>query len=70
MSQAFEIKGMSCGGCATRLMRVIGRMNGVKTVKVEFETASMAVDYDPDAVSVAQIVAKTEETGYEAKPVD
>jgi copper chaperone CopZ len=69
MIQTFQISGMSCMGCANRLMRVIAKMDGVKKVDVDFSIATMVVDFDPAVTDLQKIVARTVETGYGAEPI-
>ncbi len=69
MVQKFQISGMSCTGCANRLMRVISKMDGVKKADVDFSIAEMVVDFDPAVTSLESIVAKSVDTGYGAAPI-
>ena len=69
MIQKFQISGMSCTGCATRLMRVISKMEGVKKADVDFSIAEMVVDFDPAVTTLELIAAKSAEIGYGAEPI-
>ncbi len=57
------IRGMHCGGCASRLGRVIGRQVGVESVDVDFMggTASLKLNGDID---LAQLEAAIETAGF------
>ncbi|NED10888.1 heavy metal translocating P-type ATPase [Streptomyces sp. SID9124] len=70
LSQAeFMIGGMTCASCAARVEKKLNRMDGV-TATVNYATEKARVSYDGGAgVSVRDLVATVEKTGYTAKPV-
>jgi Cu+-exporting ATPase len=58
------IGGMTCASCATRVEKRLNRLDGVTaTVNLATETARVSF---PDAVSVADLIAVVERTGYTA----
>ncbi|TRV81387.1 heavy metal translocating P-type ATPase [Streptomyces sp. 130] len=64
----FMIGGMTCASCAARVEKKLNRMDGV-TATVNYATEKARVSYDGAAVSVRDLVATVEKTGYTAKPV-
>ncbi|WP_405936801.1 heavy metal translocating P-type ATPase [Streptomyces sp. NBC_00726] len=64
----FAIGGMTCASCAARVEKKLNRMDGV-TATVNYATEKARVSYDGAAVSVSDLVATVERTGYTAKPL-
>lgn len=63
----FDIVGMTCAACATRIEKGLNKLNGVKaSVNLALETAH--VEYNPSIVSSADMMKKVEQLGYKAKP--
>ena len=63
----FDITGMTCAACATRIEKGLNKLEGVKaTVNLALETAH--VEYAPAMVSPADMMKKVEQLGYKAKP--
>jgi Cu+-exporting ATPase len=60
-----EIGGMTCASCASRIEKKLNRMDGV-TATVNYATEKAAVTVDDPAVSVADLIATVEKTGYTA----
>lgn len=63
--QKFNVSGMSCSACSARVEKVVGALNGVKSVSVSLLTNSMVVEYNPPltAKDISKAVA---EAGYKA----
>ncbi|MFD8700929.1 heavy metal translocating P-type ATPase, partial [Kitasatospora purpeofusca] len=61
-----RIGGMTCASCAARIEKKLNRMDGV-TATVNYATEKAKVAFGPD-VSVADLVATVEATGYTAAP--
>ncbi|WP_415718734.1 heavy metal translocating P-type ATPase [Maridesulfovibrio sp.] len=66
MQSRFEIKGMTCSACSSRLEKVIGNMKGVNSAAVNLAAEILSADYDPQTVSVADIINSVEMAGFEA----
>jgi len=60
-----EIGGMTCASCASRIEKKLNRMDGV-TATVNYATEKAAVTVADPAVSVADVIATVEKTGYTA----
>lgn len=63
--QKFNVSGMSCSACSARVEKVVGALDGVKSVSVSLLTSSMVVEYNPPltAKDISKAVA---EAGYKA----
>ncbi|GAB3559889.1 heavy metal translocating P-type ATPase [Spelaeicoccus albus] len=61
----FDIGGMSCAACASRIERKVSKLEGVSEARVNFATERAAVTGLPE-LSAADIVACVERTGYTA----
>ncbi|MFG2615995.1 heavy metal translocating P-type ATPase [Streptomyces sp. NPDC048507] len=59
------IGGMTCASCAARIEKKLNRMDGVEAT-VNYATEKARVTFDSD-VSVADLIATVEATGYTAK---
>ena len=66
MKRQFDVKGMTCASCSSRIEKVVGKIDGVNDVVVNLATEKMSVDFDQDKVNVNQIEEKVKKAGYEA----
>jgi copper-transporting P-type ATPase V len=64
----FEVEGMTCGSCAVRVQRVLGRQPGVASAEVNFATGKARVAPD-GAVDVQGLQSAVERIGYRIEPV-
>ncbi|MCT2536097.1 heavy metal translocating P-type ATPase [Aquibacillus koreensis] len=62
----FDIYGMTCAACSTRIEKVLNKMEGVEA-SVNLTTEKGMVAYQPGLVRVEQIQEKVAKLGYEAK---
>ncbi|MCP8969438.1 copper chaperone CopZ [Ectobacillus ponti] len=60
-----QVKGMSCGHCVSAVEGSVGKLNGVKAVKVDLGAGTVQVEFDPDAVTVDTIKETIDEQGYD-----
>ncbi|MEU6233861.1 heavy metal translocating P-type ATPase, partial [Kitasatospora sp. NPDC047058] len=60
-----SIGGMTCAACAARIEKKLNRMDGVEAT-VNYATEKARVDFGP-GVSVADLIATVENTGYTAE---
>jgi Cu+-exporting ATPase len=65
-----QLKGMSCGGCATAIERAIQQVPGVAEGSVNFATEQAEVRYDPSQATVALMQRAVAQAGYQAEPID
>jgi P-type Cu+ transporter len=62
----FPVRGMTCGSCVNRIMRAIGKVNGVTKVRIDLRQEMATVRREPALVSNAALAAAVEAAGYEA----
>lgn len=46
MKNSFKIEGLDCANCAAELERMIGKIDGVKQVNINFIMQRMEIEYD------------------------
>lgn len=61
-------EGFSCPSCVGKIEKHVGRLEGVSDVTVNFASARIEVDHDPEAVSVDALVEAVARAGYTARP--
>ena len=66
--EQFDITGMTCSACSSRVEGCVVKLPGVKDVSVNLLKNSMVVSYDETALNTAGIVTAVENTGYGAIP--
>lgn len=64
-SMQIDIKGMHCSACATRIEKVVTKMDGVLKVNVNLATEKGRVMFDPNQTSKLQILNKIKKIGFE-----
>lgn len=58
--------GMHCGSCAMLIDMTLGDLEGVSEVKTHYATGLSAVTFDPDRLSVDDLLQSVRSAGYEA----
>lgn len=64
--KTFDITGMTCSACSSRIEKGIQKMDGVEEASVNLLTNSMVVSYDDSILDANKIVKKVEDIGYNA----
>ena len=59
--ETYDVTGMSCAACSSRVEKAVARQSGVQQVSVNLLKNSMVVEYDESVLSSAQIVAAVEQ---------
>jgi Cu+-exporting ATPase len=59
------LEGMTCASCAARIEKRLNKVEGVRAT-VNFASEQAAVTFDPDHVSVEELIGTVEEAGYHA----
>ncbi|WP_188455343.1 heavy metal translocating P-type ATPase [Virgibacillus oceani] len=62
----FDIYGMTCAACSTRIEKTLNKMDGVNA-SINLTTEKGIVEYEPGLVTVDQITERVAKLGYEAK---
>ena len=65
-----DVSGMTCGSCAARVERTLGRQPGVERAGVNFATGRATIELDPAVVDVDQLTQAVEKIGYCLTPID
>jgi P-type Cu+ transporter len=66
----FDITGMTCAACATRIEKGLNKLNGVSKANVNLALEKATVEYNPSALSKNEIIQKVEALGYGAMVKD
>jgi mercuric transport protein len=64
-----HIEGMTCGGCVIGVRKVLERLAGVQKAEVSYEKQRAVVTYDPDKVTVEQLIEAIKTLKYKATVV-
>ncbi|CAD2072071.1 heavy metal translocating P-type ATPase [Phocicoccus pinnipedialis] len=62
----FDVTGMTCAACSSRIEKVLNRFDGVETASVNLTTEKATVSYNPNTVSTQEIIKKIRDIGYDA----
>lgn len=63
--QNFNVLGMSCAACATRIDKTLNRQAGVIKAAVNYATATVQVEYDPQRCTPEQLRQTVQTAGYD-----
>ncbi len=64
--EKFDITGMSCSACSSRVEKAVRKVDGTANVTVNLLTNSMQLEYDEAKTNPAAIIAAVEHAGYGA----
>ena len=64
----FEVGGMTCGSCAARVQRTLGKQSGVDSAEVNLATATARVRASSD-VDPAALIQAVDAIGYSLRPL-
>ncbi|WP_191567580.1 copper chaperone CopZ [Metabacillus idriensis] len=62
-----NVKGMSCGHCIKSIEGSVGKLSGVNSVKVNLDSGTVGVDFNPDEVSLDKIKEAIDDQGYDVQ---
>ncbi|WP_107937425.1 heavy metal translocating P-type ATPase [Ureibacillus chungkukjangi] len=62
----FDITGMTCAACATRIEKGLNKITGVSTANVNLALEKATLEFNPIEVTISDIIAKVENLGYGA----
>ena len=63
------VKGMTCSSCVNAIERNVRKLAGISQANVNFTTEKLELVFDPEAISLADIMETVEKTGYEPETV-
>ncbi len=66
MQEKYDITGMSCAACSSRVEKSVSALPGMKECSVNLLKNSMSVNYDGDVLNSRQIIQAVEKAGYGA----
>ena len=69
MEQKFNVTGMTCSACSSKVEREVSKMDGINKVTVNLLTNSMQVDFDENITSNSKIIQTVVKAGYDASAV-
>jgi len=61
-----DVKNMTCAVCPITVRKALEKVPGVAGVKVDLDTKSATVTFDPDKVDAAALIKATTDAGYPA----
>ncbi len=64
------VGGMTCAACSARVEKVLRKQEGVIEANVNLATNRAAVTFDPDQITIEQIIQSITDTGYQAHPAE
>lgn len=62
----FDITGMTCAACATRIEKGISRLDGVASANVNLALERATIEFNPSELAIGDIIKKVEKLGYGA----
>ena len=60
----FEIKGMTCQGCATHVEHEVNKLDGILRVAASYELGNAVVEFDNTKTGIQEIQQAINSTGY------
>lgn len=66
MKKKFDISGMTCSACSSRVEKTVEKLEGINNLSVNLLTNSMQVEFDENKISESEIINAVEKAGYGA----
>lgn len=67
---AIPVTGMSCASCARRIETKLNAAEGVEQAAVNFAAEKVSVDYDPQKITIDQIITVIRDLGFDVAAVE
>ncbi|MDT0647077.1 mercuric transport protein MerTP [Salinimicrobium sp. CDJ15-81-2] len=64
VKEVFVVEGMTCAGCEAPVENEVNKLDGIISVKANYENANTVVEYDKTKVDKAAIISAISSTGY------
>lgn len=64
--EKFDVTGMTCSACSSRVEKCVSKLSGAEKVSVNLLTNSMQVEYDENVLQEGQIIDAVVKAGYGA----
>jgi copper ion binding protein len=68
MQVELAVSGMTCEDCVQAITHEVGRLEGVRSVRVDLEAGTAVVTYTKGVIEPAAIEAVIDQIGYDAEP--
>ncbi|MEC0275409.1 copper chaperone CopZ [Peribacillus frigoritolerans] len=62
-----NVKGMSCGHCIKTIEGSVGKLSGVNSVKVNLDSGTVEVEFNPNDVNLDSIKETIDDQGYDVQ---
>ncbi|MBP2242825.1 Cu+-exporting ATPase [Cytobacillus eiseniae] len=62
----FDIIGMTCAACSTRIEKGLNKIEGVSMASVNLALETASIEFNPSEITISDIIAKVEKLGYGA----
>lgn len=69
-TQIFAIEKMTCAMCPITVKKAMSKIEGVKTVVMDFDAKIATAIFDPTVTTASEIAAASTNAGYPATPID
>lgn len=69
-SQKFNVTGMTCSACSSRIEKNINKTEGIQEANVNLLSNSMMIQYDDSIISEKDIIKVVRDTGYDASSAE
>ncbi|MBP1969928.1 Cu+-exporting ATPase [Virgibacillus natechei] len=63
----FDVFGMTCAACSTRIEKVLNKQEAVKQASVNLATESATIEYNAGLMDEADVIGSIQKLGYDAK---
>jgi copper chaperone CopZ len=61
-----QVRGMTCGACTSIIKEEVRKLEGIVSVAADYEKGTATIEYIKGKVTVEQIVAAINRTGFKA----
>jgi len=66
LKEKFDVTGMTCSACSSRVEKCVSKLDGMNEVTVNLLTNSMQVEFDDTRLSTGDIISAVTQAGYGA----
>ncbi|XKF66581.1 heavy metal translocating P-type ATPase [Virgibacillus necropolis] len=63
----FDVFGMTCAACSTRIEKVLNKQDGVQQASVNLANETATIEYKSNLITPADMIGKIQKLGYDAK---
>ncbi len=70
VTQSFAVENMTCPACPFTVKKAMARIDGVKSVTVDFDAKTAIAVFDPTVTTAQEIAAASTNVGYPTTPID